>query len=196
MRLYHTRGSRSGRVLWLLEEIGEPYDVTLVPRDAKQSEAHLARHPLGRVPVVEDDEGYLFESAALCLHIADLHPDAGLIPPVGTHDRALVYQWVLFAMTELETAVVDAVMSGDDEARTARGRARFRETVPVVEDTLDGKQFLVGDRFTVADLVLGGVLSFGSRGGLLEGFPRCQAYEERLRGRDAWNRAAAVGKPS
>jgi glutathione S-transferase len=87
----------------LLEEIGKPYDVVPIAREDRRSREHLARHPLGRVPVVELDDGtYLFESAAICLQLADLYPDAGLIPPVGSQERGIVYQWVLFAMTELE----------------------------------------------------------------------------------------------
>jgi glutathione S-transferase len=194
MRLYHIRGTRSGRVLWLLEEIGEPYDITLMQRGEQRSDEHRTRHPLGRVPVAEDDEGFLWESAALCLHIADLHPEAGLIPPVGTHDRGLVYQWVLYAMAELESAVVDAF--SDEDAIQQRGRERFAANVVAVERELDGKEFLVGGRFTVADLVVGGVLGFAARGGLLEQFPRSSAYADKLRERDAWKRAGEIGKPA
>jgi glutathione S-transferase len=192
VRLYHIRGTRSGRVLWLLEEIGAPYDITLMQRGDQRSDEHRTRHPLGRVPVVEDDEGFLWESAALSLHIADLHPEAGLIPPVGTHERGLVYQWVVYAMTELEPAVVDTL--ADDEAIKERGRERFAANVTAVEQALDGKEFLVGDRFTVADLVVGGVLGFAARGGLLDDFPRSAAYADRLRERDAWKRAGEIGR--
>ena len=195
MRLYHVRGSRSGRVLWLLEEIGAPYDITLLQRGEQRSDEHRKRHPLGRVPVADDGEGFLWESAALCLQIADLHPEAALIPPVGTHERGLVYQWVMYAMAELEPAVVDTLRS-DEEQAVQRGRERFAANVVAVEQELDGKEFLVGDRFTVADLVVGGVLAFGARGGLLEGFPRSAAYAERLRERDAWKRAGEIGKPA
>src|ERR1019366_3742256 len=94
MRIYHRRGAgRPIRIVWTLEELGVSYDlVTLTSEEAAAGE-HRLRHPLGRVPVLEDDEGTVFESTALCLHVADLHPDAGLAPAVGTRDRALVYQW-------------------------------------------------------------------------------------------------------
>ena len=107
MRLYHVPNTRSTRVLWLLEEIGAPYDLTLMTGDERRGEEHASRHPLGRVPVIEDEEGFVFESLAILLHIADLHPEAGLIPPPGSHDRALAYQWSVFAMTELEPAVLE-----------------------------------------------------------------------------------------
>jgi glutathione S-transferase len=78
MRLYHMPGSRSTRVLWMLEEIGVPYEVTLMTREERKTAEHIVRHPLGRVPVVELDDGsLLFESAAICMQLADLHPEAG-----------------------------------------------------------------------------------------------------------------------
>jgi glutathione S-transferase len=87
MRLYHLPPSRSTRVLWLLEEIGQPYELTLMKGEDRQTDEHRRRHPLGRVPVLEDDEGFLFESAALCLHLADLYPDAQLNRSLRTSGR-------------------------------------------------------------------------------------------------------------
>jgi len=80
----------------MLEEIGVPYELTVMTRDERKSAEHISRHPLGRVPVIELDDGrLLFESAAICIQLADLHPEAGLIPPVGSPERGLVYQWSL-----------------------------------------------------------------------------------------------------
>ena len=122
MRLYHLPPSRSTRVLWLLEEIGEPYDVTVMKGEDRKTDEHLLRHPLGRVPVLEDDEGFLFESAGLCLQLADTYPDAQLNWPLGTHERGLVYQWTLFAMTELEPAIIEVRQyQEDDPARAQAG---------------------------------------------------------------------------
>jgi len=103
MRLYHREhAGRPIRVAWMLEELGEPYEITMMTREEAKGEEHRARHPLGRVPVLEDEEGFVFESAAICLHLADLNPDAGLAPAPGTHERALLYQWTIFAPAELE----------------------------------------------------------------------------------------------
>jgi glutathione S-transferase len=94
MRVFHReQAGRPLRIIWTLEEVGEPYELTVMSREEGRGEKHRSRHPLGRVPVLEDDEGFLFESAALCLHLGDMHPEAGLVPALGTHDRALVYQW-------------------------------------------------------------------------------------------------------
>ena len=107
MRLHHQPRSRSTRVLWLLEELGAPFDLTVIARETKQTPEYLALHPLGRSPVLEEEGGPVFESAALVLHLADQYPDAGLIAPPGSHERALQYQWCFFAMTEIEGALLD-----------------------------------------------------------------------------------------
>src|SRR5205807_6980068 len=98
LHVFHREhAGRPRRVLWILEEIGEPYELTIMNWEQGSTEEHRARQPLGRVPVVEFDAGYVFESAAICLHLADLYPDAGLIGGLGTYARALDYQWSIFA---------------------------------------------------------------------------------------------------
>jgi glutathione S-transferase len=195
MRLFHVPNTRSTRVLWLLEEIGAPYDLTLMTRDERQEDEHVGRHPLGRVPVVEDDEGYVFESLAILIHVADLHPEAGLIPPVGSHDRALVYQWSAFAMTELEPKVLEVFTArkAEDAEREETATRRFRDAAAVVETALTNRDFLVGDAFSVADLVCAAVLLFARRAELVDGFPAIAAYIERIESRPARRRAVAVG---
>ena len=102
-RLYYMPRTHSSRVLWLLAEIDAPCELVKLAPEQRQSVEHLARHPLGRVPALELDDGtVVFESAAICLQLADLHPEAGVIGPLGSPERALVYQWVLYGMTELE----------------------------------------------------------------------------------------------
>src|SRR3954447_26234608 len=108
MRLYHQPRSRSTRVLWLAEEAGAPLDVIVIEREEKVTEDYRKMHPLSRSPAYVEEGGPVFESAALCLHLADRHPEAGLIAAPGSHERALQYQWCFFAMTELEAPLVDA----------------------------------------------------------------------------------------
>ena len=192
MRLYHLPPSRSARVLWLLEEIGEPYDLTVLKGEDRQTDEHRRRHPLGRVPVLEDDEGFLFESAALCLQLADVYPDAQLNWPLATHERGLVYQWTVFAMTELEPAIVEVRRHReDDPARAQAGVERFETAAAAVEQALDGHDYLVGERFSVADLVCGAVLIFAKGSGLTGELPNISAYLERLEARPARQRAIA-----
>lgn len=194
MRLYHVPPSRSTRVLWLLEEIGQPYELTMMKGDDRQTDEHRRRHPLGRVPVLEDDEGFLFESAALCLQLADLYPDARLNWPLATHERGLVYQWTVFPMTELEPAIIEARRHReDDPPRAQAGAERFQAAAAAVEQALDGHEYLVGDRFSVADLVCGAVLISAKGAGLTDELPNIEAYLERLEARPARQRATSIG---
>src|SRR5438445_12979311 len=111
LRVFHREyAGRPLRVLWTLEELGEPYELTVMSYEQGSGEEHRARHPLGRVPVVEVDGGYVFESTAICLHLADLKPEAGLIAPLGTRERALAYPWSCFAPAELEPPLIEAAI--------------------------------------------------------------------------------------
>jgi glutathione S-transferase len=194
MRLYHVPRTRSVRVLWTLEESGAPYELVVLKSEERKSPEHLARHPLGVVPVLEDDQGFLFESGALCLQVADSYPDAGLIGPLGSHERGLVYQWLFFAMTELESSFGDhsrSLKAGDGE-RTAAAKERFHHAARVVDQALEGHEYLVADRFSVADILLGEFLSVCRRNGLTDGLTGIDAYIDRLEARPAFKRADAV----
>ena len=191
-RLYHLPGSRSTRVLWLLEEIGGGHELEVMAREERKSDEHARRHPLRRVPVLETDGRFLFESAALLLQLADLHPDARLNFDLGTHERGLVYQWTLFAMTELEPPILELLRSREtDEARAGKAVEAFGAAARAVEDALADREFLVGDRLSVADIAVGSVLFFGRRMELTGGLPGVEAYLERLEARPARQRAVA-----
>jgi len=192
MRLYHREhAGRPIRVAWMLEELGEPYEITVMTREESKGEEHRARHPLGRVPVLEDEEGFVFESAAICLHLADLHPDAGLAPSPGTHERALLYQWTIFAPAELEPPLIEsAVHAQRDPDRSAAARQRFDEAARAVSSALDGSDYLVGERFTVADVLVGSALAFTERIGFADELPaNLRDYLARLTQRPARQRA-------
>jgi glutathione S-transferase len=193
MRVFHRPTSRSHRVVWMLEELGADYEVTLFTRADALTDEHRERHPLGRVPVLETDGGFVFESAALCMHLADCHPAGDLIPPPGSYERACVYQWALFAMTEIEPGLIGFIRAEDDEGREA-ARQSFRAATAVLEDMLEGHEYLVGDRFSVADVVAGSVAGDGGGPrGLLDGFPNVTAWDARLRARPARVRTDAIG---
>jgi glutathione S-transferase len=191
-RLYHSPRSRSTRVLWALAEIGAPYEVTVIDRAERQSPEHRGRHPLGRVPAIEDDAGSLFESGAIVLALADRHPDSGLNFALGTRERELVYQWVLFAMTEIErpTAQFGEERERDPE-RAAAAAERVAAAAAVIEDAVRGRDFIVGDRLTVADIMLTSTLGWSATLELLDGFPEIDRYLAALRARPAYEVASA-----
>ncbi len=185
--------TRSSRVLWLLAELDAPCElVRIAPEDRKSAE-HRARHPLGRVPALELDDGtVMFESAAICLQLADLHPEAGLIAPLGSPERALIYQWVLFAMTELEGPLFRWIAEATGTSADSPSRERFAQAAAALQTTLDGRDWLLGDRFSVADVMCASVLGGAHSRGLLAEWPGLQAYVERGESRPAFIQAAAI----
>ncbi len=198
MRLHHQPRSRSTRALWLLEELGVPFDLTVMSREDKQTPEYLALHPLGRSPVLEEEGGPVFESAALVLHLADKHLDAGLIAPLGSHERALQYQWCFFGMTDIEGALMDIARqiwkdSGEPDADIVeRATERFVATAGVIEAAVVDGEYLVGDAFSVADIIVGSVLGFARTGKLTELPAGVVPYVDRLEARPARQRAVAV----
>ena len=138
LRVYHRVGAgRPIRVVWALEEVGGDYKlVTMSPEEAHGAE-HLARHPLGRVPVLEDEQGPMFESTALLFHVAELYPDAGLLPPAATHERAVVQGWSIFAMTELEAPAIESYRQRKtDPEASAKAAARCADAAKALEGAL------------------------------------------------------------
>jgi glutathione S-transferase len=192
-RLYYMPRTRSSRVLWLLEEIGAPYELTEIPGAQRQSAEHLQRHPLGRVPALELADGTtIFESAAICLQLADLNPDAGLIGPVGSPKRARVYQWVVFGMTELEGPLFRWISELGHGATESAAQRRFAEAATALEAALGEHDWLLDGDFTVADVICASVLAGAHSRELLPEWPGLRAYVQRSEARPAYASAAAI----
>src|SRR5438128_3810983 len=138
MRLFHVPNSSSQRVLWMLEEVGEPYELTILGDRASRTAdpEYMARHPLGRVPVLEDGQADIFESGAICLYLADKYPQKGLLPPPGTVERGLAYQWVFFAYTEMQGALMRSFLASDDPADANEAQYDIDSLVDDVADAL------------------------------------------------------------
>lgn len=184
----------------MLEELGLDYeavDVDLMAGEGRRPE-FLAKHPLGKIPVLEMPDGFrLFESAAIMTYLGDLYPASGLVPRPGTHERALHDQWVSFALTELDahlwtrslhTSLLPPDLAVPDVARACE--RLYLRSCGVVERHLSDRTWLLDIGFTAADLLLGHVLMWGTSTGIvLEG--TLEAYEKRLRDRPAFGRARA-----
>jgi glutathione S-transferase len=193
VRLYYMPRTRSSRALWMLEEIGAPYELTEIAGAERRSAAHLGRHPLGRVPALELEDGtMMFESAAICLQLADLHPEAGLAAPLGSSERALAYQWTLFAMTELEGPLFRWLAELRDGGAESPARQRFSDAASALEAALEGCDWVLGDRFTAADVLCASVLSGAHSRELLAPWPGLRDYVTRAEARPAYARAAAI----
>ncbi|HEU4384713.1 MAG TPA: glutathione S-transferase family protein [Anaeromyxobacteraceae bacterium] len=199
MKLFYVPKTRATRPRWMLEELGIPYElVRLDPSKGETRTAeHLLRQPLGHVPALEDGPVRMFESAAICLYLAEKYPERGFLAPPATPARAAAYQWLFYAATELEPPC--AALSGERKKPEAErsaavaeaARTRFKTAAAALEPILSRGEFLLGPAFTVADLVVGAVLAWGRALGALEDLPATEAYLARLRERPAWKRALA-----
>jgi glutathione S-transferase len=192
-RLYYMPRTRSSRVLWLLEEIGEPYELTEIAGAQRRSAEHLRRHPLGRVPALELGDGtVMFESAAICLQLADLNSSSGLIPPLGSPERALVYQWVVFAVAELEAPLFRWIRELAEGTTESAAHDRFAQAAATMESALDQRDWLLGSHFTVADVMCASVLQGANSRELLRPWPGLEAYVQRSESRPAYVKAAVI----
>lgn len=197
MKLYYHPFSRASRVRWLLEELGVPYDLIRMDLDADDP-AYRQVHPLGLVPALEDGGRHLFESAAILMQLADKYPEKMLAPPVGTHERGLYYQWILFAMTQVEPAVVEfyaQTQATEEKDRVEKNlewaKASFAEAAGVLERELAGKEFIVGNRLSAADVCLCSLLAWAMMLKLLEPYPNLLKYVKNLGSRPANRKARA-----
>ncbi len=197
MKLFYVPKTRATRPRWVLEELGVPYELVRLQAGpaGTRSPEHLARNPLGHVPVLEDRGQYVFESGAICMHLADLFPERRLLPPPGTVDRAHAYQWVLFSLTEMEPPLIElsAEARKPDVEKNASviagARARFGKVADLLEAVLRDRKYLVGDAFGVADVMVGATLAWAGAMRLVEARPSLEGYLTQLRARPAWQRA-------
>ncbi len=200
IKLYFAPRTRATRARWILEELGLPYE--LVSVDLAKGEhkliSHLRLHPLGRVPVLVDGDVTIFESAAICLYLADKHIDKKLAPAHGTDARAPYYQWMIFAGTELEPHIAEYASHTQflpEEQRNPEIAARAKEkalaAIKVVEYGLLGKMYLVAEKFSAADIVLGSILRWADSLKLLTDAPDIQSWLYELKSRAAFKKAMA-----
>jgi glutathione S-transferase len=195
MKLYYVPRTRSSRPRWMLEELGVPYElVRLDPtRGETRTDEHTSRHPLQHVPVLETRDGSIFESAAIVLHLADLHPEQKLLGGPGTHARALAYQWLFFAMTELEPPCIEFLtLKRARQHEAPEGLAvkeKFSLAIRPLERRFSSSDFLIGDQFSAGDVVVGSVLAWANSLKLIEDAPHVSAYLEHIKARPAFQKA-------
>ncbi|HET7847703.1 MAG TPA: glutathione S-transferase family protein [Pseudolabrys sp.] len=192
--LYHASPSRSSVVLWMLEEVGAPYDIKLLKlSEGDQLKAdYLAINPMGKVPALRHGDTVMAEVAAICAYLADEFPQAKLNIPVGDTRRGRYFQWLFYSPSILEPAMTDRAFPRKEEPRAAALGYRNLDTVlDVLEKAVAPGPFLLGERFTAADVVLGSGLRYGTMFKLIPERKPFGAYIERLTARPALKRAEA-----
>ena len=191
-KLHGTSRSRSARSLWALEELGVTYEHLPMPTTEAKSAAHLKLNPNGHVPVLEDDGVVVWESMAINLYLADKYGKNSLWPsdPAG---RAEAYKWSFFAMTEVEpllitilrNRVMNAPENRDEKAAQAAVEA-LQAPLNALDQSLKGKEYLLGKNFTIADLNVAAVMSWIPMMKLdLSAWPNVAAWLQKCLGRDA-----------
>ncbi|MBN8228386.1 glutathione S-transferase family protein [Corallococcus macrosporus] len=198
MKLYFAPRTRAVRPRWLLEELGVPYELVRLDlaRQENTAPAYLAVNPLGELPALVDGDVTLLESLAICLHLADRFPEKHLAPPVGSAERAAYYGWMAFAELSLDPVVMvfhrDMQAPAEREpsdAAVEKHRARLTAVLDVIQKGLGGREVLVGQTFTAADVVMASILHLANTLMLLGGHPELVAYVRRHSLRPAVRRA-------
>ena len=187
--LYEYGPSRSKQARWALLECGLEFQA-ISGVEILHSEELNRVNPMGKVPAVVIDGEPLFEAAAICTYLADLVPEKGLIAPSGTRERALHLQWVSFALTEMEAYLWsnarNTFVLPKEQRITAlfeQNNEAFLHAAKVLEKVLAETDYLVGNRFSVTDILVGFTLNWGKGAGLLNDLPNLQKYLDRLKER-------------
>lgn len=187
---------RDHRARWVLNEVGWPYSIRLVDEPTKKSAEYRAKQPFGQVPLVEEEgRPPMFESGAIVLDVA---LRAGKLMPESSAGRAQVLQWTIAALNSIEPflmnlAEVDYFMEDEDvKAKRRPGVVKMIETrLEELESALGDRQWLVGDAFSAADLVMGSVLKIAHSLEVLDRFPKVAAYHARCVDRPGHAKAVA-----
>jgi glutathione S-transferase len=197
LTLYHAAPSRSSVVLWMLEEVGEPYDIKLIKISAGDNlkPDYLAINPMGKVPALRHGDTVITEVAAICTYLADEFPAAKLAVPIGTPRRGLYLKWLFFGPGCFEPAVIDRAAPRKEPARRGMlGYGDFDTTMDVVAKAVEPGPWLMGEQFTAADVVIGAQIRFGMMFKMLPERPAFTAYAARIAARPAAQRAQAKDK--
>ncbi|MCY4213195.1 MAG: glutathione S-transferase family protein [Gammaproteobacteria bacterium] len=198
LTLHFAPNSRAGRIVWLLEELGLDYELNRMdfhPKDLKSSE-HRSRHPLGRVPVLDDGDVRIYESGAIVEYVVARHTDGALKPPVNSPLFPAYLQWFHYCegmvMPPVNTIVVQTILLPPERRNEeALGQAQrlLTKALAPVDEQLEGKDYLIGG-FSAADVMLGHACFMSRRlGCVTDEMAHLQAYIDRVEQRPAFQKA-------
>ena len=194
--VFYTNPMSRGRIVrWMLEEVGQPYQTQILDyAQGLKSPAYLAINPMGKVPTLVHGGTVVTECAAICAYLAEAFPQAGLAPPPHAHARGPYYRWLFFAAGPLESAVTNKSLGVEvkPEQQRMAGYGSYGHVMDALEQALDGREHLAGDRFSAADLYVGSHLGWGMGFGTIEKRPAFEAFVGRLTARPAYVRAAEI----
>ena len=201
VKIYHVQGTGSVRVIWLCEELEIPYEIESIDFSLtfRQSPEWRAKSPTGKVPAMDDQDFTMFESGAMLQYVLDRYGAGRLMPTPGSTASALYLQWCWFAEATFARPLGDiahhTVMKPEAEripAVVEDARARALSCLDAVNETVSTTEFLIGDTFTAADIMMGYTLMLADRFNVLENdHPSARSYFERLTSRAGYQVAVS-----
>ncbi len=190
--LYHHPYTRAATAVWMLEEVGVPYELRPIDfmKGAHKAPEVLALNPMGKLPILTDGDAVVTESAAIGLYLADRYAYGRLAPKVDDPARATYLRWSLFAPSVIEPGSM-AHQAGWEFKASQAGWGAYDTMLTAMESAIAGRDFLLGADFSMADVIFGGTLRFMLMFKMVEPRPAFVAYAERLGRREALQRADA-----
>lgn len=190
--LYYHPYSRASNVVWMLEEVGVPYELRPVDlmKGAHKAPDLIALNPMGKLPILTDDDTVVTESAAIALYLADRYAYGRLAPRVDDPARATYLRWSLFAPSVIEPGIM-AKQAGWAFKETQAGWGSYDAMLKAIESAIADRPYLLGDDLSMADVIFGGTLRYMLTFKTIEARPSFTAYAERLAQRPAAQRADA-----
>lgn len=190
--LYHHPYSRAANAVWMLEETGVPYTLRFVDimTGAQKTPEILALNAMGKLPILTDDQTLVTEGAAIGLYLADRYAPGTLAPALDDPARAAYLRWSFFAPSVIEPGAM-AKTSGWTFKPSAAGFGTYEAMLATMGAALGRGPWLLGERFTMADVIFGGTLRYMLRFKMLEPSPEFTTYVARLDQRPAYQRATA-----
>jgi glutathione S-transferase len=197
IRLYRALASRAISVLWCLEELGLDYESEIISlKDWRRPEALLKLAPSGKVPAVVDGDVVVTEAPACCLYLADRYGAGSLAPGLGEADRGPYLRWMVWSTAVLEPArELQLTTVTPPPNDWGVGWPAWEKVLDELTAAVEHRQWLLGDRFSAADVMVGSVMSIGLFCGMIPRIPALVAYDERISARPANQRAAALNWP-
>jgi glutathione S-transferase len=191
--LYHSPNTRSSGSLVLLEELGVPYELHVLDMEAgeQRQPAYLAVNPMGKVPALKHGDALVTEQVAIFLYLADLFPEAGLAPPMGDPLRGPYLRWLVFYGTCFEPAIVDRSMKRDPAPPRSSPYGDYDTVLRTIADQLAKGPYLLGERLSAADILLGNGLIWTMMWKLVPELPAFVDYAKRLGSRPSVARVKA-----
>jgi glutathione S-transferase len=191
---FHAPQSRSAGTRALLEELGADYELHLLNlKEGQQRQPdYLAINPMGKVPAIRHGDALVTEQPAIFIYLADLYPQAGLAPPIGDPQRGPYLRWLVFYGSCFEPAVIDKSMQREPAPPSTSGYGDYDTMLKTLVDQLERGPYLLGERFSAADVLWGTALNWTTMFKLVPELPVIRAYIDRVLARPALQRAAAL----